>query len=107
MMQPQVVLQQQQQNKPTARREMSGPTGVDDILKTFDEVRRAEAMAANSVQPATGVLTQPAVAAVMSSSMSTDDVQSQAGSTMTGATGGRSKRRKAQPPVGNVFSLAV
>ena len=106
MMQPQAVLQQQQ-TKPTARREMSGPTGVDDILKTFDEVRRAEAMAANSVQPATGVLTQPAVAAVMSSSMSTDDVQSQAGSTMTGATGARSKRRKAQPPVGNVFSLAV
>ena len=28
----------------TARREMRGPSGVDDILKTFEEVRRAEAV---------------------------------------------------------------
>jgi hypothetical protein len=106
MMQPQVVLQQQATQRPTARREMAGPSGVDDILKTFDEVRRAE-MAAATFQPATGVLTQPAVAAAMSSSLSaTDDLQSQAESARTGATGTlRPRRRRAQPPVGNTVSL--
>jgi hypothetical protein len=106
MMQPQAVLQQQATQRPAARREMSGPSGVDDILKTFDEVRRAE-MAAATFQPATGVLTQPAVAAVMSSSLSaTDDLQSQAESARTGATGTlRPRRRRAQPPVGNTVSL--
>ena len=105
MMQPQAVLQQQN-TRPTARREMSGPTGVDDILKTFDEVRRAEA--ASSFQPATGVLTQPAVAAVVSSAMS-DDALSHAESAMTGATGATSqrRRRKAQAPVGHTVSLNV
>ena len=115
MMQPQAVLQQQNHNaRPTARREMSGPTGVDDILKTFDEVRRAEAASA-SFQPATGVLTQPAVAAAVSSAMS-DDAMSHAESAMTGATGvtgvtgatgGQRRRRKAQAPVGNTVSLNV
>ena len=109
MMQPQAVLQQQNHNaRPTARREMSGPTGVDDILKTFDEVRRAEAASA-SFQPATGVLTQPAVAAAVSSAMS-DDAMSHAESAMTGATGATSsqrRRRKAQAPVGNTVSLNV
>lgn len=106
MMQPQSVLQQQATQRPSARREMAGPSGVDDILKTFDEVRRAE-MAAATFQPATGVLTQPAVAAVMSSSLSAvDDIQSQAESTRTGATGTlRPRRRRAQPPVGNTVSL--
>jgi len=114
MMQPQAVLQQQNHNaRPTARREMSGPTGVDDILKTFDEVRRAEAASA-SFQPATGVLTQPAVAAAVSSAMS-DDAMSHAESAMTGVTGatgvtnvtGQRRRRKAQAPVGNTVSLNV
>ena len=106
MMQPQSVLQQQATQRPAARREMAGPSGVDDILKTFDEVRRAE-MAAATFQPATGVVTQPAVAAVMSSSLSAmDDIQSQAESTRTGATGTlRPRRRRAQPPVGNTVSL--
>lgn len=111
MMQPQAVLQQQNHNaRPTARREMSGPTGVDDILKTFDEVRRAEAASA-SFQPATGVLTQPAVAAAVSSAMS-DDAMSHAESAMTGVTGAtgatsQRRRRKAQAPVGNTVSLNV
>jgi hypothetical protein len=106
MMQPQSVLQQQATQRPSARREMAGPSGVDDILKTFDEVRRAE-MAAATFQPATGVVTQPAVAAVMSSSLSAvDDLQSQAESARTGATGTlRPRRRRAQPPVGNTVSL--
>ena len=103
MMQPQSVLQQQSTQRSSARREMSGPSGVDDILKTFDEVRRAE-MAAATFQPATGVLTQPAVAAVMSSAMSV--AESQAESSYTGTTNTlRPRRKRAQPPVGNTVSL--
>ena len=86
----------------SARREMSGPSDVDDILKQFDEARRVEA-ASSSFQAAGGVLTQPAVAAVMSSSMSV--AESQAESFRTGATNQRGRRRKAQPPVGNTVSL--
>lgn len=92
----------------TARREMSGPTGVDDILRTFEEVRRAEA-ATMGGQPATGFMTQPAVAAVRSgagSVISADEMLSQADTARTGATSGR-RRRKAQPPVGNTVSLNV
>ena len=88
----------------SARREMAGPTGgeVDDILRAFDNARRAEAAA--TFQTATGVLTQPAVAAAMSSSMSV--AESHADSAQTGATGTlRPRRKRAQPPVGNTVSL--
>lgn len=101
--------QQQQQQRQTARREMSGPTGVDDILRTFEEVRRAENDAASMPPMATGFATQPAVAAVMSSSasaVSAEDMMSHADSAMTGGTSGR-RRRRAQPPVGNTLSLNV
>jgi hypothetical protein len=100
---------QQQQQRQTARREMSGPTGVDDILRTFEEVRRAENDAASMPPMATGFATQPAVAAVMSSSasaVSAEDMMSHAESAMTGGTSGR-RRRRAQPPVGNTLSLNV
>ena len=103
------VAQQQQQQRQTARREMSGPTGVDDILRTFEEVRRAENDAASMPPMATGFATQPAVAAVMSSSasaVSAEDMMSHAESAMTGGTSGR-RRRRAQPPVGNTLSLNV
>jgi hypothetical protein len=98
-----------QTQRPVARREMSGPTGVDDILKTFDEVRASEnaANAMNGFQMASGVVTQPAVAAVMTSAMS-EDGRSMADSAMTGATGSlKPRRRRAQPPVGNTVSLNV
>jgi hypothetical protein len=99
-----------QTQRPVARREMSGPTGVDDILKTFDEVRASEAAAAASMtgfQNANGVLTQPAVAAAMSSRLS-DDGRSIADSALTGATNTlKPRRRRAQPPVGNTVSLDV
>jgi len=98
-----------QQQRQTARREMSGPTGVDDILRTFEEVRRAENDAASMPPMATGFATQPAVAAVMSSSasaVSAEDMMSHAESAMTGGTSGR-RRRRAQPPVGNTLSLNV
>ena len=95
---------QGQPQRSSARREMAGPTGgeVDDILRAFDNARRAEAAA--TFQTATGVLTQPAVAAAMSSSMSV--AESHADSAQTGATGTlRPRRKRAQPPVGNTVSL--
>jgi hypothetical protein len=104
-----VPSQEQQPQRQTARREMSGPTGVDDILRTFEEVRRAENDAASMPAMATGFATQPAVAAVMSSSasaVSAEDMMSHAESAMTGGTSGR-RRRRAQPPVGNTLSLNV
>ena len=103
---PQQTQQQTQQQQQTARREMSGPSGVDDILKTFEEVRRAEASEMGRTQPANGFATQPAVAAAQmgpGSVVSADDLSS----TMTGATGGGRRRRRAQPPVGSTISLNV
>jgi len=96
-----------EQPRPTARREMTGPSGVDDILKTFEEVRRAE-VASNMPQMATGYATQPAVAAAMGSGsvISSDELLSQAESTQTGVTSAR-RRRRAQPPVGNTIALNV
>lgn len=96
---------------PTARREMTGPSssGVDDILRTFEEVRRAEVMGANITQPATGFSSGPAVAGVMSGAVSIhsqDDIMSQAESTRTGATTGRRKKRTLAP-VGNTMELNV
>ena len=96
----------------TARREMAGPSGVEDILKTFEEVRRAE-MTAASLPAVAPMSSGPAVAGVMSGAVSIhsmDDMMSQAESTRTGATGatGRRKRRtQAQPLVGNTLSLNV
>jgi len=105
----QLPLQQPQAPRQTARREMTGPSGVDDILKTFEEVRRAEAAETNSFQPAGGFATQPAVAAATgAASVVSFDAQSQADSVGTGATGTSARRRKrAQPPVGSTFSLNV
>jgi hypothetical protein len=102
----------QQNQRPTARREMSGPSGVDDILKTFDEVRAAEAAqaASSGFQMASGVVTQPAVAAVMTNAMADDArsaVSGRSGITSgTNATGSlKPRRRRAQPPVGNEMSI--
>ena len=107
---PQPDRMPQQNQRPTARREMSGPSGVDDILKTFDEVRAAEAAQASSgFQMATSFITQPAVAAVMTNAM--DDARSATSgrSGMTGATNAtgslKPRRRRAQPPVGNEMSI--
>jgi hypothetical protein len=96
----------------TARREMSGPTGVgvDDILKVFEEVRRSEISANAIPEVATGYPTQPAVAAVtgMYSDVTADEVLSETsrGTGQTGATSGR-RRRKAQAPVGNTVAVYV
>lgn len=82
----------------TARREMRGPTGVDDILRTFEDARAREL---NEIPPSNG--NQAAVAAVEMQSVMSDDMQSAAESTRTGRTGGRRKRQA----VGNTVSLAV
>ncbi len=92
---------------PTARREMAGPSGVDDILRQFEAARAAEAAQAAMPQPAAGFSTGPAVAAAAAASVvSADELMSQAESARTGATG-RGRRRKAQPPVGNTIALNV
>ena len=77
----------------TARREMKGPSGVDDILKTFDDVRRVEADA----PPAPPQNSAPSEAR----SVATDDIGSTAGS----QAGGRRGRRSRAPVIGNSFSL--
>ena len=109
VMTPQPMAAQQQ--APTARREMKGPSGVDDILKTFEEVRRADMMAENVMEPAGGMPTGPAVSAVMSGAASihsAEDAFSQVESVRTGGTGaGRRKKRTQAPVVGNTFSLNV
>ena len=77
----------------TARREMKGPSGVDDILKTFEDVRRVEA---DSPPP------PPQNSALSEArSIATDDIGSTAGS----QAGGRRGRRSRAPVIGNSFSL--
>jgi hypothetical protein len=74
----------------TARRDMSGPSGVDDILKTFEEIRSAEASSGMSFQQQD------------MQSIGSEDI----GSVTTDRTsGGRRRRRNA--PTGNVVSLNV
>ena len=87
------------QPKQTARREMKGPSGVDDILSAFQEARNREL---NEI-PQTSASQSAVAAAVEIQSMGSDDIQSAAESTRTGRTGGR-RRRQA---VGNTLSLAV
>jgi hypothetical protein len=88
----------------TARREMSGPSGVDDILKTFEEVRMAEEQQGMDMPFNPPMSRSPAMAAA-------DEIQSMAsggdlGSIATDRTqGGRRRARKA--PVGNIVSLNV
>lgn len=115
--QPQVIASVEPPRQ-TARREMKGPSGVDDILKTFEEVRRQEVMGGmdggmagipmmspptmnNMVPPA---MNQPAVAAVMEiESLASGDIGSMAESTRTG--GGRRRRKAAI--TGNTLAVNV
>lgn len=102
----------------TARKEMRGPSGVDDILKTFEEVRRQEVMGGmgngmenismmsppmmNMMVPPS--MNQPAVAAVMEiESLASGDLGSTTESTRTG--GGRRRRKAAI--TGNTFAVNV
>ena len=103
MPQSQVQQQAQASQKPTARREMAGPSGVDDILKTFEEVRRAESqtLPVYSTQ-------QPAVEAAMrgAASVVSEDMSYSESINTSGSASGR-RRRRAQPPSGSTISLNV
>jgi hypothetical protein len=88
----------------TARREMSGPSGVDDILKTFEEIRMAEEHQHMNMPSQPPMMnSSPAMAAAAEiQSLASEDVGS---FTTERTTGGR--RRKRQAPSGNVVSLNV
>jgi hypothetical protein len=73
---------------------MKGPTGVDDILKTFEQVREAE-----SSMPSTAAQAAQEIQSVYS-----EEMNSMAGSERT--SGGRRRRARAAP-TGNVISLGV
>jgi hypothetical protein len=95
-----------------SRREMKGPSGVDDILRTFEDVRRAEmetigvrTMPNNSfVQPEQN--NQPAMVAVSELQSVASDDYSQADSTRSGLNGRRGRGRR-PAPVGASLSLDV
>ena len=104
-----------QQAPPVQRREMKGPSGVDDILRTFEEVRNAEVPQPPPIysqppampSPNSGPTAQPARQALAEiRSIHSEEARSQAESTMTGRTAG-GRRRKPTVPVGNTFSLNV
>jgi len=103
--------QQQQQQQPPVRREMKGPSGVDDILQTFKEVRAAEmegppplytqAYQGQQTRPPSDQSARAAMAEI--ASVNSDEIRSQAESTATA----KSRKRRAQLPVGNSMSLNV
>jgi len=99
-----------QQSAPGPRREMKGPSGIDDILKTFQEVRSAELdplPPMYNTQPSQG-MNQPAMQAMQAvediTSIHSGDI-SDNDSVRTGTTGQRRGRRKASAPVGNTMTL--
>lgn len=86
-----------------ARREMKGPSGVDDILKTFEEVRMAEDAGPSFPAQMPQQMQNPAMMAASElQSLASEDVGS-IGTTQT-ASG---RRRRRQAPSGNVVSLNV
>uniref|UniRef100_A0A6C0DJT0 Uncharacterized protein n=1 Tax=viral metagenome TaxID=1070528 RepID=A0A6C0DJT0_9ZZZZ len=97
-----------------SRREMKGPSGVDDILRTFEDVRRAEmetigvrTMPNNSfVQSEQASQQQPAMVAVSELQSVASDDYSQADSTRSGINGRRGRGRR-PAPVGASLSLDV
>jgi hypothetical protein len=86
----------------TARREMKGPSGVDDILKTFEEVRRNEIVEGNAMGQQ-DQMSQPALNAAMEiQSMASDDIGS-----MTESVRQRGGRRRRAAPLGSTMELNV
>lgn len=99
---------------PGPRREMKGPSGVDDILKTFEEVRRAElesmgrAPPPSYSAPSPVVNDRPAMVAVSElQSVISDELQSQAETIRTSGGSRRRGGRRGAQPVGNTVSLDV
>lgn len=93
-----------QEPPPVRRREMKGPSGVDDILRTFEEVRRAEETPTMFAPPPPPPMQQPAVVAAseIQSQVSAEDL----GSVATGRTGRRGGARR-KVPVENALTLNV
>jgi len=94
---------------PGPRREMKGPSGMDDILKTFQEVRAAEMDPVPPMYPPpSSFMNQPAMqAAAEISSVHSGDI-SDAESVRTTATSGQRTgrgRRKPTVPAGNTMTL--
>lgn len=90
------------------RREMRGPSGVDDILKTFQEVRAAEIEVSPVMIPSHSLShSQPAVQAVseISSIHSTPMSEMSTDTTRTSASQRGGRRRKPMPPSGNTMTL--
>ncbi len=100
---PQAVASMEPSSRQTARREMRGPSGVDDILQSFAEARRNESMDGTAFPEVPASPQQPAMAAAIEiqSMASGDDI----GSTTESRAGGRGRRRRAA--VGNTLSLNV
>jgi hypothetical protein len=114
--------QQQQQSTPVARREMRGPSGVDDILRAFEAERAATSV---PIMPATAGVFAPAGsgpgapsghsvtrAGVGSSSdilaEFMDDTHSvESGNTMSTMNTERRRGRKRPAPVGATLNLNV
>ncbi len=108
---PQMPQNMVAQNPPQVqRREMRGPSGVDDILKTFQEVRAAD-LEVNPLMmpsPAPVFSQQPAMQAaseIASLHSHQDDELESVRTGGTGATSSRRGRRKAAIPVGNTMTL--
>jgi hypothetical protein len=91
------------QQTPTMRHEMRGPQGMDEILKTFQEVRSAEippSIVIPQQQP------QPARQAMSElSSLHSMSPRSEIESSYTGSTAQRRGRRKVNVPVANTVTL--
>ena len=90
------------------RREMTGPKGMDDILKTFQEVRAADMEPAPPIFSSSSFTNQPAMqAAAEITSVHSGDI-SDAESVRTTATSGQRAgrgRRKPVVPAGNTMTL--
>ena len=98
---PQSMSQPQQ---PVQRNEMRGPQGMEDILKTFQEVRSAEMVPPPIVIPQG--MTQPARQAMSElSSLHSMSPRSEVESSFTGSTTQRRGRRKVNIPVANTVTL--
>ena len=99
---PQSMSQQPQQ--PVQRNEMRGPQGMEDILKTFQEVRSAEMVPPPIVIPQG--MSQPARQAMSElSSLHSMSPRSEVESSFTGSTTQRRGRRKVNIPVANTVTL--
>lgn len=112
---PNAPPQAMQAPPPVQRREMKGPSGVDDILRTFEEVRNAEVPQPPPIysqppvmpSPMSGPTSQPARQALAEiQSIHSEEAMSQAESARTGRTAG-GRRRKPAIPSGNTFSINV